>query len=306
MSPFGPLLFLVLALACSSIVGQSQIDWCQVKQQYCGSSYHIACMPNNFPTQTNDCLNVQLVLMNATLKNQILNTHNAYRQEIASGSNPKFPQAKKLAVIEWDDTLQFLAEKHVSYCSFEHDECRATPQYPLSGQNLYYQTMWNMPNASSALEDGMEAWFEEWEIARAGVVDNLVWDDWEAYHFTVMVNDRNNRVGCGLIKYTTMMGTWVMDSFMLTCNYQYTNMMSTPVYTRGSPCSECTCSAQYPALCAGSGGAGTTSSTTTPATTTTTKATTTTTTKPTTTTTKATTTTKSTTTTTTGRPCFVR
>lgn len=294
MSPPRPLLFLVLALACSPTLGQSEVNWCQVRQQYCGSSKHIACMPNNFPTEPRDpedCLNVQLVPMNSTLKNVILNKHNAYRQEIASGNNPKFPQAEKLAVMEWDDTLQFLAEKHVSYCSFEHDECRATPQYPLSGQNLYYQTLWNEPSAIAALENGMEAWFEEWKIARAGVTDNLMWNDWQAYHFTVMVNDKNNRVGCGLIQYTTLMGTWVMDSFMLTCNYQYTNMVGTPVYTRGIPCSGCTCSAEYPDLCAGSGGggAGTTTSTTTPKTTTTTK---------------PTTTTKSTTTS--DRPCFVR
>lgn len=291
MSPFGPLLCLLVSVFYESVFGQSQIDWCEVKKQHCGFNSHIACMPNGFPTQTTNCQNVKLLPMNSTMKNLILDMHNSFRQQIASGGNSKFPQAKKLAVIEWDDTLQFLAEKQVSYCSFEHDQCRATPNYPNSGQNLYYKsTALQYPNASKALVDGMTSWFDEWKDARSGLVDKLLWDDRPVFHFTVMVHEKNNRVGCGMIQYQSTWGSWIMDSFMLTCNYQYTNALSEPVYTRGSPCSECTCSAQYPALCAGSGGAGTT---TTPRTTTTTRATTTTTTTP-------------RTTTTTSRPCFVR
>lgn len=247
MAPFGSTLLILGGILISSAV--AQVNWCQVQSQYCGQSQHIACEPNSFPTGA-ECENVRVLPMNSTLKNLILDKHNAYRQQIASGSNSKFPSGKKMAVMEWDDTLQFVAEKHVSHCSFQHDECRATPQYPNSGQNLYYMaTAMQYPNASRAIDEGLTAWFEEWQIARAGLVDGLAWDDWEAFHFTVMVNDKNGKVGCGLIQYNYDYYYWTFDAFMLTCNYEYTNMINQPMYVRGTPCSQCTCSAKYSALC---------------------------------------------------------
>lgn len=247
MVSFGGVALTLAGFFLSSVVAQT--NWCQVQSQYCGGSQHIACEPNSFPTST-ECDNVRLLPMNSTLKNLILNKHNAYRQQIASGSNTKFPSAKKLSVVQWDDTLQFVAEKHVAHCSFQHDQCRATPQYPNSGQNLYYSaTAMQYANASQTVEEALAAWFDEWEIARSGIVDNLVYNDWEAFHFTVMINDNHNKVGCGLIEYNFDYWGYTFDAFMLTCNYGYTNMINQPVYVRGTPCSQCTCSAQYPALC---------------------------------------------------------
>ena len=236
----------------------STVNWCQVQTDMCNGQGHIGCPTSVFPiTPTSQvCTNVRLLPMNSTLKNLILDKHNAYRQQIASGSNTKFGAAQKLAVMEWDDTLQYLAEKHVSKCSFQHDYCRKTPLFPYSGQNLYYMgTAMQYQNASRAIDQGLAAWFDEWKIARAGAIDNLIFDDWQAFHFTVMVNDKNNKVGCGLIQYNYQSGSWLMDGFMLTCNYQYTNMLNQPMYTRGTPCSTCTCSALYPSLCIPASGA---------------------------------------------------
>lgn len=252
---------LLFALFASTVL--AQVDWCQVKTQYCAGREHIACEPNSFPYDSG-CTNVQLLPMNSTFKDLILKRHNEYRQQIASGSNSKFPTAKKMGVIEWDDTLQFVAEKHAIHCSFQHDQCRATPAYPKSGQNLYYMaTAMQYANATNAVNEGLNAWFVEWQDARAGIVDNLLSSDSAAFHFTVMVNDNNNKVGCGLIQYNMYWSGYTFDAFQLTCNYQYTNMLSEPMYVRGTPCSQCTCSAQYPALCAGSAQAPTTTSSTT-------------------------------------------
>ena len=188
--------------------------------------------------------------MTSTLKNFILDKHNQFRQQIASGSNSKFPSAKDMHVMQWDDTLQFLAETHVSHCSFQHDQCRATPDYPYAGQNLYYKaTSQANPNATAAVESGLNSWFNEWTIADPNIVDSIQWEMWRAFHFSVMVHDQNNNVGCGLLKYNYMSGSYEMNSYMLTCDYGYTNMLNEPMYLTGTPCSECTCSTTYPALC---------------------------------------------------------
>lgn len=227
----------------------AQVNWCDVQNKLCNGQQHIACEPNSFPYSTT-CKNVKILAMNSTLKNLILNKHNGYRQEIASGRNTKFPKAKKMSVMAWDDTLQYVAQQHVKHCSFQHDQCRATTQYPQSGQNLYYMaTAMQYPNASRAVDEGLTNWFEEYKIASSGIVDKLTMSDSPAFHFSVMVNDNNNRVGCALIQYNFQSGTWTYDAFMLTCNYQYTNMLSTPMYVRGTPCSQCSCSTQYPGLC---------------------------------------------------------
>lgn len=236
----------------------AQVDWCAVQSQHCWGQ-HIACpVNNNFPTTTS-CFNVELVPMTSSLKGFILNRHNEYRQQIASGSNSEFPEAQKMTVMQWDDTLQFLAETHVSHCTFQHDDCRATPDFPYSGQNLYYTaTSGTNTNATAAAEKGLKSWFEEWKVADPDIVDSIEWEMWAAFHFSIMVHDQNNYVGCGLLKYSYMSGSTQMNSFMLTCNYEYTNMLSEPMYVRGTPCSQCTCSTTYPSLCvaAGSGSGG--------------------------------------------------
>lgn len=247
MFSFGVILCFLGTAFLSTVVGQ--VNWCQVQSQYCNGQQHIACSTNTFPTSTT-CLNVKVLPMNSTLKNLILNRHNEYRQQIASGSNSKFPKAQKMTVMQWDDTLQFLAETHVAHCTFQHDQCRATPNYPYSGQNLYYTaTSAQYSSASNAISNGLSSWFDEWKVAPAAIVNQLQWSMSAAFHFSVMVNDRNNRVGCGLLQYQYYSGRTLMNAFMLTCNYQYTNMIGQPMYTTGTPCSQCTCSTTYKQLC---------------------------------------------------------
>lgn len=239
----------------SSVLAQpnpGSINWCQVKDQYCyGNEEHIGCEPNSFPVDPT-CSNPTIVPLTPEMKDLLIRRHNEYRQHIANGCNSKFPSAKKMPVMEWDDSLAYLAEKHLEHCSFEHDQCHNTPSYPNSGQNLFYKgTAMVTPNATQALEEGMEAWFEEWKLnLTPNIINSLAWDDYSAFHFTVMVNDQNANLGCALLQYNFDWGSWTFDGFMLNCNYGYTNFIGQKVYTSGTPCSECTCSQEYPALCA--------------------------------------------------------
>lgn len=55
-------------------------------------------------------------------------------------------------------------------------------------------------------------------------------------HFTTMVNERNNRIGCAITRYTDSSG---VSGTLLACNYAVTNVQNNPIYRAGSPASEC-------------------------------------------------------------------
>lgn len=229
----------------------SKIDWCEIQGKYCGEKEHIGCVPNSFPHEKS-CRNVSVLPMDLTTKKLLVHLHNHYRNKIAAGKIGKFPEASRMGVMQWDDTLQETAELHVSHCHFAHDQCRATPQYPYSGQNIYFQaTVGYEPNSTDAIERGLKGWFEEWKMAKPSIVDRVTTDQTKVFHFTVMVNDRNNYVGCGMIQYKTKEKAGTMDAFMLTCNYQYTNIINQPLYQKGRHCSNCSSgySTRYKALC---------------------------------------------------------
>lgn len=248
MHRFEPVLLSLLLIA-APIFGDN--SWCQVQSQYCGNSEHIACRPNSF-VASQKCQNVRLIPLTLQQKGLIVSRHNEYRKQIASGLNSKFPAAQQMGVMRWDETLQLLAETHVRHCTFEHDQCRATPEYPQAGQNLFSTSSAGVtPNATAALLKGIDSWFEEWKVAHPSMLDKFEAHHLNAGHFSVMVNDRNNRLGCGMISYNVFDKGYKWDAFMLTCNYQGTNMLGQPVYRRGVPCSGCksTCSSIFKGLC---------------------------------------------------------
>lgn len=54
-------------------------------------------------------------------------------------------------------------------------------------------------------------------------------------HFTIMVNDKNDAVGCALSRFQE-------NGFKynyLVCNYAYTNILQRPVYEKGATASKC-------------------------------------------------------------------
>lgn len=55
-------------------------------------------------------------------------------------------------------------------------------------------------------------------------------------HFTIMINDKNNAVGCASTKYYSN-GNYYR---YLVCNYGFTNVLTRPVYEDGATGSKCT------------------------------------------------------------------
>ncbi|XP_061393341.1 scoloptoxin SSD976-like [Musca vetustissima] len=71
-------------------------------------------------------------------------------------------------------------------------------------------------------------------------------------HFTVMVADRNIRVGCAAATYDDTRVSSKRQIFLVACNYATTNMQNLPVYAKCEiPAKSCKSgnNSQYPNLC---------------------------------------------------------
>lgn len=234
------------------VLAQADVDWCAVKKKYCGGSPHIACEPNGFSLSDAEGYNIRKLTLTQKNKDDIVAVHNKYRNRLASGEykNLGFPAALKLSEMKWDDTLQFTAEKHAAYGQMKHDGCRATPEYPYSGQNLFQSMTTGSLQSDAQFIRAADLWFDEIKVANNSLVTNIQFDHvWEAGHFSVMVNDKNNRIGCGAALFNEDWQGWTFNGILITCNYQYTNMINTPTYVTGNPCSTCKCSKEYSSLC---------------------------------------------------------
>lgn len=56
----------------------------------------------------------------------ILDTHNTLRSRIASGQQPRFSTARRMAQMVWNNDLAFLAQLNTRTCQMAHDACRNT------------------------------------------------------------------------------------------------------------------------------------------------------------------------------------
>lgn len=238
--------FLVLiASAIVAIVadsGQSGINWCKIQAETCGpTNRHIACVPNQL-VSADDVSNLKLITLTKAQKYGILKQHNTYRNSLAAGTYAQlgYPSAAQMGEMKWDSTLEYLASLHASRGVGDHDECHNTRKYRSSGQSLnYLSTNATKINVSEGLTSTVDGWFNEVKIAKmSGVVDEYISPYHRpAGHFSVMVNDRNNRIGCAASTMDTANGTW--HGLLLTCNYGYDNIIGSFTYIKGPPLKGC-------------------------------------------------------------------
>ncbi|GAB0098729.1 hypothetical protein DMENIID0001_145180 [Sergentomyia squamirostris] len=237
---------LKFVLLIAAVCGAAQaIDWCAMEAQYCGTKEHIACEPNSFKMGT-DVRNIQRVDIWSEIQWTIVERHNMYRRRVASGQEPGLSSASKMRQMSWNDDLAYVANAHAKHANFEHDQCRDFDEFPQSGQNLAIG--WSsqpFTNFTAALQDHVDMWYEdEMPIVRdrmLSCVDKFTGTPncLEAGHFTVMVKDSNNAVGCAAYTFEQLMdGNW-WYTLLTTCNYADTNMQNSPIYARGAACSAC-------------------------------------------------------------------
>lgn len=247
---------LALNLGLAVVAQPSQTDWCSVQDRLCEfQGNHIGCENTEFPSGV--CENVKVIQFDDDLKVVILERHNEYRSKLALGEVPGYPKGSKMQEMIWDKDLGHLALKHVKNCKFKHDECRATDDFPYSGQNIALRSS-NEANTSypAILEVMIDRWFREHEKTDARIVGEFTANDLHnAGHFALISRESNTHLGCGYITFESddEDGHWF--SHMLTCNYADNNWIGTPIYTLGEHCTKCKeygkhCSKIYRGLCA--------------------------------------------------------
>lgn len=215
---------------------------------------HIAC--NGLTRMSPSCgSGSQEFALSAADKAQIVDLHNKLRNTIALGkqsytSNAFYPQAVRMATLQWDQELANIAAANARRCVYGHDKCRNTVTFPYAGQNIAMKWYYGMTfTVSDLIPFFIDSWYSEYKDANPNVIAKYPssWSGPQIGHFTQIVSDRTTRVGCAMVRFKE--GQYTKD--YIVCNYALTNIVNQPVYVSGKACSKCTtgCNAKYPGLC---------------------------------------------------------
>ncbi|KAM8713157.1 hypothetical protein ACLKA7_013467 [Drosophila subpalustris] len=224
-------------------------DYCS--SSICNGGQHIACGHNNAwdPSCPADA---ELLTLTNQDKALFVQLHNEKRDFIASGNDPNHNAACRMATMQWDDELAYLAELNVRQCQMKHDSCHNTDAFKYSGQNLAWMGYsHNIPDMSTIIEKSVQMWYDEVKNSNSGIIEGGYPNGYSGPtigHFTVMMFEKNIRVGCAASRYTR--DGW--NSVLVACNYATTNMIGSRIYASCNRAAEgCTTgtNAQFHNLC---------------------------------------------------------
>ncbi|XP_065364813.1 antigen 5 like allergen Cul n 1-like [Calliphora vicina] len=242
--------FVLLIIVAAIVTTVLATDYCSPK--ICGDGVkHIACgHSGNFAASCPK--DAALVHFDDKLKDVAVKAHNVKRNFIAGGGDGKHSPACRMATMEWDDELAAIAELNVKQCTMAHDKCRNTDAFSYAGQNLAWLGYMGQESDASMLQQAVDMWYSE--------IDDCKLEYIKAYppnykgpaigHFTVMVTDRNIRVGCAAATYSEVVDDFI--AFSVACNYATTNLIYYPVYASCiKAATSCTTGVNpiYPNLC---------------------------------------------------------
>lgn len=187
-------------------------------------------------------------------KQEIVDIHNRFRAKLARGEEKRGapgpqPPASDMQIMEWDDELAIVAQRHADQCNFNHDcnDCRRVSRFGV-GQNLYiYKQTQSLGKFrwTQAVTD----WYDEVELFSRKKIDPFQFAS-PYGHYSQLVWANTNKIGCGGTSYRE--GRWFATLY--TCNYgPGGNFISLPMYQQGAACSKCptgqVCSNTFPGLC---------------------------------------------------------
>ncbi|XP_005191013.1 antigen 5 like allergen Cul n 1-like [Musca domestica] len=225
---------------------------------YCSSDLcnkgvtHVACGPKEFSSSCPS--NAAFVSIDDKLKAEIVKAHNEKRNLVAGGGVNGLEPACRMATMEWDDELADVAAYNVLQCKMSHDKCRNTETFKYAGQNLAWRSYWGKPNYSSLFGKSFDMWYNEVKDVKMDYIKDFPkgYSGPDIGHFTVIMADRNIRVGCAAATYKDSGDKQI---FLVACNYATTNMVGNPIYANcSSPASKCENgkNSQYSNLCSAS------------------------------------------------------
>lgn len=185
---------------------------------------------------------------------EILDSHNRYRAQVARGEEKRGrpgpqPPAANMKLLEWDQELATVAQRHADQCVFAHDcsDCRKVDRYG-TGQNLYIYKQTLRLGATNWAK-GITDWYEEVTLHSNKKVEPFKFDV-DVGHYTQLVWADTEKIGCG----STSFPDGKFFTTLYTCNYGPNgNIQQTAMYKQGPACSQCpdgyTCSKEYPGIC---------------------------------------------------------
>uniref|UniRef100_A0A1I8PZV0 SCP domain-containing protein n=2 Tax=Stomoxys calcitrans TaxID=35570 RepID=A0A1I8PZV0_STOCA len=172
-----------------------------------------------------------MVSFTTGMKDFIVDRHNAKRNLIAGGTVANHKAACRMATMQWDQELANLVGLNVRQCKMSHDSCRNTDSFKHSGQNLAWMKYSGSLNAKKLLDKAVNMWYNEVKYSKMEYINSFPDSTTilkKIGHFTVMVADRNIRVGCAASSYTQKGDK--KKTFLIGCNYATSNILGMPTY----------------------------------------------------------------------------
>ncbi|XP_061388375.1 antigen 5 like allergen Cul n 1-like [Musca vetustissima] len=233
---------------------QATTDYCTANLCF-NKTTHIACGEKEF--DSNCPSNAAFVAIDDKLKAEIVRAHNEKRNLVAGGGVDHLKPACRMATMEWDDELAEIASYNVLQCKMAHDKCRNTKTFMYAGQNLAWRSYWGATNATKLFRNSFALWWNEVKDVKMDFIDSYPrgYKGPQIGHLTVMVADRNIRVGCAAASYLDTRVDGGRQIFLIACNYATTNMLEFPIYDKcSSPATNCKTGTnpQFPNLCSAS------------------------------------------------------
>lgn len=241
-----------LGLLLASLKHAHTVDYCDSDICAAGKT-NIGC-GNNGKLSKSCPSNAKTIPMDDAMKALILDTHNKYRSELATGAVKWLPKAAAMPTLTWDDDLAETAQMNTNRCIRGHDACHNTDKYKNSGQNInFFATSASIDDATvkEQVPKLIGSWWDERHLVNKKMVKTM-YDPGKSimvFHFAVMAADKANKVGCAV-------GQWqepdAWEQIYIVCNYSFNDFVGLPIYASGEPCSGCTkgCNAKYAGLCA--------------------------------------------------------
>ncbi|XP_075157840.1 venom allergen-1-like [Haematobia irritans] len=239
----------IVFIGLMALFGLTMADYCS--KSLCSGGNHIAC--GHSGTFDSSCpSNRRAVTIDESLKNAIINYHNEKRNLVAGGGAPNHQPACRMATMQWDDELAYLAALNVRQCKMLHDKCRNTNTFHYSGQNLAWRSYSGSPNYHELAKICMDMWYDEVKDSNMNYINAypMNYNGPKIGHFTTLVNGPNIRLGCAAVTYAASDSS--KQIFLIGCNYARNNVATLPIYKScNSGGSECTTgrNPQYPNLC---------------------------------------------------------
>ncbi|KAL7299648.1 hypothetical protein TKK_0007409 [Trichogramma kaykai] len=201
----------------------------------CRGKPNTECLFKDFTPSAN-CGQVLTVGLSTEEKKAIVDLHNRLRMKVARGEELRGapgpqPAATNMQMLEWDEELAQTAQKWVSQCIFQHDQCRDLPRFQV-GQNLAWRGNTSKQGFSQiTAEILVKDWYDEVQYYNRNSVHYFNSGNGaggqQTGHYTQLVWAETNRIGCGAIR-NYQGGDY---EFTLACNYGPSgNFMNRPVY----------------------------------------------------------------------------